>query len=160
MLPLYLTAEHGMENESANTLVAVSRISSVFMPLVGGWLGDRVGNGKLLRYILCTAGVLTIPLGFLQGIPLLVFLVLQPMVAVCFFPSAFAVLARLGGKEVKGAAVSLCVPLAFLIGGGLLPMCIGLIGDHSTLAVGYWTIGVFTALVAVVVGSGKQLLSY
>lgn len=160
MLPLYLTVEHGMEKETANTLVAVSRVSSVFMPLVGGWLGDRVGNGRLLRYILCAAGVLTIPLGLLQGIPLLVFVVLQPMVAVCFFPSAFAVLARLGGKEVKGAAVSLCVPLAFLLGGGVLPMCIGFIGDISTLATGYWAIGVLTALIAVVFGRGKTLLSY
>jgi NNP family nitrate/nitrite transporter-like MFS transporter len=160
MLPLYLTAEHGMENEGANTLLAFSRISSVFMPLAGGWLGDRIGNGKVLRYALFSAGLLTIPMGLLHGIPLLVFVVLQPMVAVCFFPSAFVVLSRLGGKEVRGAAVSLCIPLAFLIGGGLLPMCIGFIGDYQSLAVGYLGIGSVTALVALTVGNGKQLLSY
>ena len=160
MLPLYLTAEHGMENEAANSLVAFSRVSAVFMPLVGGWLGDRTGNGRLLRYVLLAAGLLTIPLGMLSGIPLLVFVVLQPMVAVCFFPSAFAVLSRLGGKDARGAAVSLCVPCAFLIGGGFLPMCIGFVGDYYTLATGYMVIGVFTVLVALTVGSGKQLLSY
>jgi NNP family nitrate/nitrite transporter-like MFS transporter len=160
MLPLYLIAEHGMEKEAANTLVAFSRISSVFMPLLGGWLGDRIGNGKVLRYILFTAGLLTIPFGLLSGIPLLVFVVLQPMVAVCFFPSAFAVLSRLGGSKARGAAVSLCVPLAFLVGGGVLPMCIGFMGDYYSLAVGFSVVGVVTAGIALLVGRGKQLLLF
>ena len=160
MLPLYLVAEHGMEKEAANTLVSISRISSVFMPLVGGWWGDRIGNGKLLGYILFTSGVLTIPLGLLSGIPLLVFVVIQPMVAVCFFPSAFAVLSRLGGKDARGAAVALCVPLAFLVGGGVLPMCIGFMGDYYSLAFGFSVIGVVMVVVAMVFGRGKQLLSF
>lgn len=159
MLPLYLTAEHGMEKSAANTLVALSRVSSVVMPLVGGWLGDRIGNGKMLRYILFTAGALTIPLGLVSGLPLLVFVVLQPMVAVCFFPSAFAILSGLGGKEARGAAISLCVPVAFLIGGGVLPTCIGFIGDHYSLAVGFSVVGTAMVGIALVVGRGKQLLS-
>ena len=160
MLPLYLITEHGMEKEAANTLVAFSRISSVFMPLVGGWMGDRIGNGKVLRYILFTAGMLTIPMGLLSGIPLLVFVVLQPMVAVCFFPSAFAVLSHLGGSEARGTAVALCVPLAFLLGGGVIPMCIGLMGDSFSLAVGFTVVGVVTAVLAVIFGRGKQLLAF
>ncbi len=160
MLPLYLITEHGMEKEAANTLVAFSRISSVFMPLVGGWMGDRIGNGKVLRYILFTAGMLTIPMGLLSGIPLLVFVVLQPMVAVCFFPSAFAVLSHLGGSAVRGTAVALCVPLAFLLGGGVIPMCIGFMGDSFSLAVGFSVVGVVTAVLAVIFGRGKQLLAF
>jgi NNP family nitrate/nitrite transporter-like MFS transporter len=158
MLPLYLITEHGMEKEAANTLVAFSRVSSVFMPLVGGWMGDRIGNGRVLRYILFAAGILTIPFGLLSGIPLLVFVVVQPMVAVCFFPSAFAVLSRLGGSVARGTAVALCVPLAFLIGGGVLPMCIGFMGDYFSLAAGFSVVGVMTAGIALIVGRGKQLL--
>jgi len=160
MLPLYLITEHAMEKEAANTLVAFSRISSVFMPLVGGWMGDRIGNGKVLRYILFTAGILTIPMGLLSGIPLLVFVVLQPMVAVCFFPSAFAVLSHLGGSAARGTAVALCVPVSFLLGGGVLPMCIGFMGDSFSLAVGFSVVGVVTAVIAVIVGRGKQLLAF
>lgn len=160
MLPLYLTVERGMEESAANTLVAFSRISSVVMPLVGGWLGDRIGNGRVLRYILFTAGALTIPFGLVSGGPLLVFVVLQPMVAVCFFPSAFAILSRLGGQQARGAAISLCVPLAFLVGGGVLPTCIGFIGDYYSLAVGFSVAGVAMAVIALVAGRGKQLLSF
>lgn len=160
MLPLYLITEHGMEKEAANTLVAFSRVSSVFMPLVGGWMGDRIGNGAVLRYTLFTAGVLTIPMGILSGLPLLFFVVIQPMVAVCFFPSAFAVLSRLGGVGARGAAVALCVPAAFLIGGGVLPTCIGLMGDHFSLAVGFSVIGVMMVTLTVVVGRGKTLLAF
>lgn len=160
MLPLYLITEHGMEKEAANTLVSFSRISSVFMPLVGGWMGDRIGNGKVLRSILFTAGMFTIPFGLLSGIPLLVFVVLQPMVAVCFFPSAFAVLSRLGGNAARGTAIGLCVPLAFLLGGGVLPMCIGFMGDYFSLAVGFSVVGVMTAVLAVIVGRSKQLSAF
>jgi len=160
MLPLYLITEHGMEKEAANTLVAFSRMSSVFMPLVGGWMGDRIGNGKVLGYILFTAGMLTIPLGLLSGIPLLVFVVLQPMVAVCFFPSAFAVLSHLGGSAARGTAVALCVPVSFLLGGGVLPMCIGFMGDYFSLAVGFSVVGVVTAVLALIFGRGKQLLAF
>jgi NNP family nitrate/nitrite transporter-like MFS transporter len=160
MLPLYLITEHGMGKEAANTLVAFSRVSSVFMPLVGGWLGDRLGNGKVLKYILLTTGLLTIPFGLLTGLPLLIFIVLQPMVAVCFFPSGFAVLSRIGGEQARGVAVSLCVPLAFLIGGGLLPMVIGLVGDYASLGLAFSIIGALMALVAIVVGGGKNLWSF
>lgn len=160
MLPLYLTSEQNMEESAANTLVALSRVSSVFMPLAGGWLGDRIGNGKVLRYILFTAGMLTIPLGLVSGVPLLVVVVLQPMVAVCFFPSAFAILSGLGGKDARSAAISLCVPLAFLIGGGVLPTCIGFIGDYYSLGAGFSVVGVAMAAIALVAGRGKQLLSF
>lgn len=53
-----------------NTIV-LSVFICGFMPLVG----ERIGNGRGLRYILFTAGILTIPFGLLSGIPLLVFVV-------------------------------------------------------------------------------------
>ena len=123
-------------------------------------MGDRIGNGKVMGHILFTAGMLTIPFGLLSGIPLLVFVVLQPMVAVCFFPSAFAVLSKIGGSVARGTAVALCVPLAFLLGGGVLPMCIGFMGDYFSLAAGFSVVGVVTAVLAVIFGRGKQLLAF
>jgi NNP family nitrate/nitrite transporter-like MFS transporter len=148
MLPLYLVTEHGMEHDAANRLVALSRVSSVFMPLVAGWFGDRFGNSTVMLIVLFIAGILTIPLGIFTGFPLLVFVVLQPMVAVCFFPSGFAVLSGIGGREATGSAISLCIPVAFLIGGGAIPMVIGGVGDYYSLAAGFIGTGCFITFVA------------
>lgn len=136
MLPLYLVSELGMEVESANSLVALSRIASVAMPLAAGWFGDRFGNQVVMGWVLFLAGMLTIPLGLTGGWLLVVLVVLQPMVAVCFFPSAFTVLADIGPEDNRNVAVSFCIPLAFLIGGGILPTGIGAIGDSVSLGAG------------------------
>lgn len=148
MLPLYLVAEHGMDQETANRLVALSRVSSVFMPLAAGWLGDRFGNVVVMMSVLMGAGLLTIPIGVFSGYLLVAFVVLQPMVAVCFFPSGFAVLSGIGGTEARGSAASLCIPLAALLGGGVIPVGIGVVGDHFNLAISFVGIGCLTILAA------------
>lgn len=61
---------------------------------------------------------------------------LLPMASVCAFSCAFAVLSDVRPKGAKNVAVSLCIPLAFSSGGGILPAMIGIIGDHYSLAVG------------------------
>lgn len=145
MLPLYLVSEQQMDVESANSLVALSRIGSVAMPLVAGWLGDRLGNQTVMGAVLGVAGLLTVPLGLTGGWLLVVLVALQPMVAVCFFPSAFAVLAEVGPAGTRNVAVSFSIPLAFLAGGGILPTVIGAIGDHFSLGAGLVTAGCLMA---------------
>lgn len=136
MLPLYLVAEQGMDDDTANMLLSLSRIGSVAMPIVGGWIGDRFGNRRVMGAVLLISGLLTIPMGLLDGWSLIVFVVLQPMAAVCFFPSGFVVLSDVGPGDVKNRAVPYVIPLAFLTGGGLLPTFIGGIGDVSSLSLG------------------------
>ena len=142
LLPLYLVSELGMEKEGANMLVALSRVSSVVMPIAAGWLGDRYGNRKVMGAVLFLGGIMTVPIGFTQGPLLIVFVVLQAMIAVCFFPSAFAVVTTIGTAETKGMAVTVSLPLAFLAGGGILPTVIGGIGDISRLGSGFVVAGV------------------
>ena len=157
MLPLYLVAEHGMDHDEANRLLALSRVSSVLMPLVAGWFGDRFGNAIVMKSVILVAGFLTIPIGIFSGYPLLAFVILQPMIAVCFFPSGFAVLSKIGGAEAQGFAVSLCIPLAFLFGGGVIPLGIGVVGDHYSLAVSFVGIGCLTIVAAIVAfGLGRK----
>lgn len=149
MLPLFLVSEHGMDVEHANTLVAFSRIGSVGMPLLGGWIGDKLGNQRVMGVVLLTTGVLTIPIGLSEGWLMIGLVVVQPMVAVCFFPSAFAVLSKIGATKDKNVVVSLCIPLAFLCGGGILPTIIGTIGDYSSLGAGITTAGGLMVLASI-----------
>ena len=142
MLPLFLVSDQGMTPERANRLLAFSRIAALAMPLVAGWLGDRVGNRSVMALVLLIAGFCTVSLGLTSSSPWLVaFVILQPMVAVCFFPSGFAVLSTLGPDGQGALAISLCIPVAFLLGGGVLPVLIGAIGDYASIGVGFMVTG-------------------
>ena len=142
MLPLFLVIEARYELDEANTIIALSRLLSVFMPLLGGWAGDRLGHRTVMLVVLFTGGLVTIPMGFTSGNLLLFLVFLQPMIAVCFFPSGFSVLTNMGSEAEANLAVSLCIPAAFLLGGGLIPILIGFVGDHFSLGIGFCLAGV------------------
>ena len=142
MLPLFLVSDRGLPGDVVNSLVALSRVSTIFMPLVAGWLGDKFGNRMVMIGVLLLTGILTVPVGIVQGLPLMCIIFIQPMVAVCFFPSAFAMLSKFRVGEGQSNPVSLAVPIAFLTGGGLLPTLIGMLGDLFSLATGFIASGV------------------
>ena len=72
------------------------------------------------------------------------FLFLQPMAAVCFFPPAFAALARVGPPATRNVSVSFTVPAGFLLGAGFAPITIGVMGDDWSFSAG---IGLFGVLI-------------
>lgn len=147
MAPLFLVNDHGMEPERANSILAFSRIASIFMPLFGGWLADRFGKHLVMAFVLCITGLLTVLMGMAgDGIWLIALVVAQPIVAVCFFPAGFAILSKLGSDEFGNVSITLCLPLAFLIGGGLMPTFIGLIGDIYSISSGIIFVGTLMAL--------------
>ena len=141
MLPLYLVAEQGMEREMANTLVAISRIPGLAIVFAAGWATDRFGPKRTLEWIFILTGILTMGLGFAGGLwtPVLVFL--QPMIAVCFPPAALVALSLIGTRETRNIAVSITIPFAFIIGGGILPILIGIMGDAGVFWLGIVMVG-------------------
>jgi NNP family nitrate/nitrite transporter-like MFS transporter len=154
MLPLFLVSTHGMSVESANYIVSTTRIISLFTPFVGGWLGDRFGNRRVMAGMLMSGGLLTSIMGMSGGGFLIILLILQAMVSVCFFPSGLAVLSsfRVDGKP--NVAIPFCIPFAFVIGGGVLPFMIGYIGDLTSIGVGITLSGgaiFFTGIFALVI---------
>jgi NNP family nitrate/nitrite transporter-like MFS transporter len=80
-------------------------------------------------------------LGFAKGflVPVLVFI--QPMIAVCFPPAALVALSLIGPHETRNLAVSITIPFAFLIGGGILPILIGILGDAGAFGGGIVLVG-------------------
>lgn len=145
MLPLYLVTDHGIDRNFANTLVAFSRASGIFMTFVGGWAADRFGSGKTMMVVFCLTGIFTMAMGIATGTGILIAVFLQPMVAVCFFPAGFAMLSRIGPPGSRNIAVSLTVPAAFLIGAGAVPTIIGYLGDSASFALGITLVGCLIA---------------
>ena len=141
MLPLYLVAERGFDPASANTLIGISRISTLFTALASGWIADRFGPRRTIVGIFVFTGSATLALSLASGSYLVALVLIQPMVAVCFFPAGFAILSRIGTSAARNLAVSMTTPVAFLIGGGVVPTVIGLFGDMGCFSMGIGLVG-------------------
>lgn len=140
MLPLYLVNDRGLEQNWANTLIALSRISGIGMTFLAGWVTDRLGPRKTLIGAFLLTGSVTVLLGLFPYPWIIIPIFLQPMLAVCFFPAGFAALSFIGSAKVRSVAVSLAVPFGFLFGGGAVPFGISLMGE-----IGFFGLGVSLA---------------
>lgn len=136
MLPLYLVSERNIEPSWANTLVALSRLHGPLLGLLGGWASDRLGAKQTIVISLVFTGALTLLIGVLSNEWLGPAVFLQPLLAVWFFPAAFAAIAMITPPSARNLAVSFSVPLGFLIGGGAIPTFIGAMGDAGSFAGG------------------------
>ena len=151
MLPLYLVTDHGMNPDSANTLVGLAQISGLFMTFVAGWVTDKIGEKKAMAIFLIAAGIATVLLGSLSGTGLKVIIFLQPAVGVCFFPAAFSALSRIVQPNMRSLAAAFAPPTAFLLGGGLFPMALGYMGQTYSFGLGISLAGCIIAVGSVLV---------
>ena len=136
MLPLYLVTAQGVDRSRANTLVALSRISGVFMAFFAGWVSDRMGPKLTMFGVFLITGLLTILLGVVSDAWIVALVFLQPVLAVCFFPPGFAALSSIGPPNERNIAVSLTIPAAFVFGGGAIPIGIGMMADAGFFNLG------------------------
>jgi len=143
MLPLFLVNERGMDLTFANTMIGLSQISGVAMVFAAGWITDKVGQKRAMVAALLSAAILTILLGMLPGNLLLVVLFIQPAVLSSFFPAAFGALSRIAPPALRSVTNALGPPLAFLVGGGMLPVAIGYLGENYTFSMGIIAAGGF-----------------
>ena len=141
MFPLYLVSEKGMDQAWANTLVGLSRISPVGVAILSGWVTDRLGPKRTLKVVFLANGIAVMLLGAASESWIVLLIFLQPMLASSFFPPGFAVLSRIGGPQFKSIAVSLTMPVSFLLGGGAIPAMIGFIGEVRSFSIGFIILG-------------------
>jgi len=136
MLPLYLVTEHGMSLDWANSLVGTSRISTLGMAFLGGWATDRCGPKPIMIGAFFVTGILTLLIGMVSTPWIAAIVFLQPMLAVCFYPAGFAALSTISTPENRNMAISLTIPVAFVLGGGVVPALIGVMADNGCFSLG------------------------
>jgi NNP family nitrate/nitrite transporter-like MFS transporter len=141
MLPLYLVSERGFDPDWANTLLGLSRISGLFMTFVAGWITDRLGEKRAIAGALFMSGISTMLIGFAPDPWLVTVFFLQPAMTTCFFPPALSALSRIVPPYLRSVTSSLTTPLAFLVGGGVVPAFIGHMGETRTFALGIGLVG-------------------
>jgi MFS transporter, NNP family, nitrate/nitrite transporter len=136
MLPLYLVTERRLDPSWANTIVALSRVHGPVLGLLGGWVSDKLGAKRTIVISLGFTGIVTLSLGLVPGGWLSLVVLFQPLLAVWFFPAAFAAIAAITPPHARNLAVAFSVPLGFVIGGGAIPTLIGATGDAGSFATG------------------------
>jgi len=149
MLPLYLVAERRMEPTWANTIVALSRSPGPIFGLLGGWVSDKLGAKQTIIVSLGFTGLVTLLVGLTADRWLSPVILFQPLLAVWFFPAAFAAIAMITAPNARNLAVAFSVPFGFLIGGGAIPTFIGAMGDAGSFATGFTITGALIVLGAV-----------
>ncbi len=141
IMPLYLVSERGMARETANTIVSLSRPIGVLVVFLAGWVSDRVGHWISLSMVLIGSGFLIVLIGLIKGIWLLPIILLQPILAVAFFPPAFSALSGISSKQLRSLVTSLTMSTAILVGTGVIPASIALLGDLGKFSLGIFLLG-------------------
>jgi NNP family nitrate/nitrite transporter-like MFS transporter len=141
MLPLYLISERHVEASLANSLTAFSRSYGPILGMLGGWVSDRLGPKQTMVVSLFVTGVLTLLLGLAPDYWIGAAVVVQPALAVWFFPAGFAALAIIAPPQARNLAVGFTIPFGYLIGGGVVPTFIGVMGDAQLFSWGFVTTG-------------------
>jgi len=91
--------------------------------------------------VFMTTGIITILLGLVPGSWIILTVFLQSILAASFFPAGFAALSQIGSRKIKNVAVSLTVPVGFLLGGGVIVAGIGIMGQRGSFSLGFILFG-------------------
>lgn len=155
MMTLYLVAERGIDRGLANTLVGLSRLPVLAIAPLSGWVSDRFGPKPTMRVALLFSGITTILLGVLPDRWMIMMLFLQPMLMVCFFPAGFTVLSRIVPAGSRNLSVSLTMLISYLIGGGLIPIALGVFGDAGAFDLAFVIVGTIVLLNTILISGLK-----
>jgi NNP family nitrate/nitrite transporter-like MFS transporter len=146
MLPLYLVTERQMDPSWTNTVLALSRSYAPLLGLSGGWVSDWLGPKQTMVISLFFTGAATFLLGVVPLTLLEPVILLQPLVAVWFFPAVFAALSAITSPGARNLAIAVTVPFGYVVGGGAIPTLIGITGDAGSFAFGFVLTGAFITI--------------
>jgi hypothetical protein len=84
--------------------------------------------------------------GLVSTVWISIVVLFQPLLAVWFFPAAFAALAATTPAAARNLAVAFTIPCGYLIGGGVVPTFISIMGDTGSFALGFIVMGTLILL--------------
>jgi len=144
MVPLFLVNERAFDLADANQLLGLSRIPSLVMVLLAGWITDRLSPSTTLMLALGMTGAAIVGLGVGPDEIIVPAVFLQAAASACLFPPILSMASRMSTSENRALTLSLSLAVAPVIGGGLLPAGIALAGDLGSFGMGLMAAGIFT----------------
>jgi NNP family nitrate/nitrite transporter-like MFS transporter len=150
ILPAYLVAHSDWSVEHVNSLVTWSRVISISMLLLAGWIIRSFGNRRTIIGILCFTAILTGLFSVAQGRLLEVVVVLQPAFIAVLFPAQLTCLAEIGEPWYQNVTISLIITVGMGVGAGLVPALLGIFGDYDLGWLGFVCLSSFIFTVAAI----------
>ena len=157
MIPLYLTSERGFSSAAANTVLGLAGVAPLVTAFFAGWLSDRIGERRALLIFMVLTGATAMVVGSVSGAALVAAILVLSTLSACFFPPAFAALSRIVQPNLRNLAAGMGPPIGFMLGGGLLPLALGYMGQAYSIGAGIVIAGAAVAVGAFVV-FGVRLL--
>ena len=78
---------------------------------------------------------------------LIIIIFIQPVLINSFFPGCFAALSSAAPPSLRSVSTAMGPPLAFLIGGGVIPAMIGYLGETYSFSTGIVIAGIYMLVV-------------
>ncbi|WP_045216217.1 MFS transporter [Desulfonatronovibrio magnus] len=144
--PMYLITSTSINPDWVNYLLSISRISGIFLVFWAGYMVDTLGVRRSLFIFMGLTGLCTMGLGVLGGSLLIAAVIIQPTMASCYFPAGFAALSKSFSAGMRPIAISLIIPTAVLVGGGVIPTVLGYFGDKDMFGTGFMLLGAVICL--------------
>ena len=152
MIPVFLVKEKGFDREWANLFLCITRVAALASALGAGYLVDKLGTRRSLFFFIGLSGLSTLLIGWGPKWWIYIFLFLQPLFVVGFFPAGLTTLSAIG-SSINEMSISLTLTITSVIGTGVVPAVLALLGDHYSFAVAFSVLG--TAMLSILLGVGK-----
>lgn len=158
VLPLYLVNEKGIPFDTTNSILSASRLACPFVVLAAGIVADRLGTKTAVRLYLIFHGVMLFGVGLASGMLLTGSIIMQALLTAFVFPAVFKLLAEAFTPAEQTTAMSLIMPMAAVLGTGIIPAILGMCGDAGSFGAGFIAMGLmnFAALGALVKTAGSR----
>jgi MFS transporter, NNP family, nitrate/nitrite transporter len=141
IMPTYLIAELKFDGQTVYALLSASRILSLAAILFTGWLIDRLSARNMIIVVSLVSGVLTTLIGVTRGTVLLGIVFVQPLLLTTLFPTIVKACALIGDDRTRNLNYSLLIPISTLVGAGLIPKGMGMIGQAASFRYAFIALG-------------------
>lgn len=152
MAPDYFQRHNLLDKEAVYKLIVIARALSIFTAIFSGVVADRFGLKKsmMLAFIVC--GALTTLIGAVTPSSSLLLFTIQSPVAVCLMPLIHFAISTIVPSDKNAAIVSIIAPFGFLMGAGVIPQILGVLGDLNIYAQGFVLFGFSSILSGTICG--------
>lgn len=148
---VYLVSERGLTLEHANLLLSLSRMASIIMVPIGGYLADRYSPKRTLS-ILILLQIVSISMFSSDIYSLQVIgIFLQAGASSFGFPVVFALIPYSFANKDQSVIIALTSPIASVLGTGIVPLILGYMGTEYSFALGLHGISIFFALLTILI---------
>ncbi len=145
IIPSFLVTEAGFSLVAANNVFGISRVLPIATLTLAAFILDKIGRRTTLAVSLFGTGLAVVLIGLSSGGLLVGAVFLQPSIGALFFPAGFATLSAVAPARSRNVAVSVALPFSGLIGIGLIPAWLGLMGDQAGFRQGFVLVGAVIA---------------